>query len=183
MVKDEPVCSGCVAVIRPCRGVVRRLICQSEKPVWTDVHWVKNRSFVCPGEECPLCVTQTVRCVGYMLFGEEHGRGKEMTLGLLEFSPGAWSRVRLLLKMVEAAGHVSGQVVNCTRRKERGPVVLEPCEEIGTVVLAWATRERLIAAVAGLYRLPVDRWDEAARERIEEACGRSSVPKGKVANL
>jgi hypothetical protein len=144
------------------------------------VHWV-DRGFLCPGEECPGCLSGPPRVMGYRVarFATSSRRGA----CLLELSALSVSRLSGLLAM---EGLSEGDVctVELSRSHVRSPVRAEPVAAVDPSMTALLADVHTLNAVALLYGLPhvgeqedvdawVDRVRPAARARLRLAVGRA----------
>lgn len=106
--------------IKP-RSVVRSYL-QRREPVWFATHFIE-RQFICGGDNCPVCESQTPREHGYMPVVAEYG-GK-LRASLLELSRTAWEKFDALCRMEEIS-LAEGYEVEISRSKSNSPLYIEP---------------------------------------------------------
>lgn len=116
------------------------------------VHWVGNRSYVCPVEDCPACVDWECRWNGWLLVrlvNNAHVKRR----GLLELSATTYDRLFGLLRM-EGSSSWFGQGVLLERGSRRSPMVAEPVGILPTDGIKVAKPQFVWDALATLYGLP-----------------------------
>jgi len=126
------------------------------QPAWLGTHWIGGRQWLCAGcddGECPGCIGQCSRLVGFA--GVAVHVGSRVVPMLLELSSQSWAQLELLSHM-DSMDVVPGLVFEASRRRSRGSLRCEPVKMSPVVPeLASFDQARLVNAVAVLYRLPL----------------------------
>ena len=158
------------------------LIVRSAKVVSFTLHWLGRRSYICPGTGCPACE----QCVGsrWSAFaGAEYSFGtpEQRSFGLLEFTEGAYERLRFM-RETEGRPDFVGLRVVASRSRDRAPLRFDLPDEGPCFVAsakAW-DHALLIDALATLYALPalvdlseLERWEKACESRSRLMLGRA----------
>jgi hypothetical protein len=135
------------------------------------LHWIGNRSYVCPGGDCAACVEVPSRWTGFIPISVALAGGQSQLM-LLEVTEQAWSRFDGLCRL---AGHreLLGWRVSVQRSKSKSPLLIDPIE-FGCWSRAPVSVGHVYAALATLYGLPgfgPDETPEAWAERAAVSAG------------
>lgn len=103
------------------RTVVRAYL-QRREPIWFATHFC-GRQYICGGDECPMCDSQTAREHGYLPVLAEYG--KKLRPSLLELSRTAWDKFDALCRLEEIS-RAEGYEVEISRAKVNWPLLIEP---------------------------------------------------------
>lgn len=151
---DSPVRRGDgLAVLKVAAGSATEVQVLHGEPVGIVVHWLAGRTWFCPGERCPVCLSGIGgRWSGWYLV-KVLCRGQGKAFGL-ELSAPAFDQMLGLVRM-ECAAIEPGQVFQVSRRRAKSALCVEPVAlQAGALIDEAASRRRLLRGLATLYRLP-----------------------------
>ena len=184
MIGERPSLRTKLPVVKVKPGGSLEVVIVSEEPMTFHAHWLGDRSYMCPGVDCPACFAGVgARWHGFVCVRWSLPHGSARPMGLLELTETAYNRLDGLRRMFDL-GNLYGLGAVLERRTKKSPMRAEPLDDVkravdgGKPVPFWV----LIDAVATLYGLPacpggefVDGWERAAVPRASQLI-RSALP-------
>lgn len=174
MLGEMPTTRTKLQVVKIAAGGKMRISVVSEKPVTCHVHWIGDRSYMCPGIDCQACFGGVgARWHGFLAVRWEVQGRRIAPLGLLELTESSYERLMGICKMFDLP-HLFGLQVELTRRSKKSMIRAEPTEGQDDDVLVRTPFPHwmLMDAVATLYSLPpcqndgeVSSWESKAIPR------------------
>lgn len=129
-------------------------VCRSSQVFGMQVHWLGNRSFVCPGSECPACVEYLgARWLGMLAVVPSLPEGQSVGTHLVELSAGSFDRMTGLQRMADCKS-LLGLTLEISRRHDRSGLRVEPDFDGVPSDVVELPFSVLGDAVAVLYALP-----------------------------
>lgn len=146
-------------------------VCVATDVVGFSVHWLGNRSYMCPGVGCPACFSAVgARWLGILPIRWSVPQSDDVRYGFLELSSGTYERFDSLRRMLALKSFLGLPAV-ASRSRDRSSLRCEPgisdrSELIEVKAMPdWMARD----AIATLYSLPscheemsVQDWEAAA---------------------
>ncbi len=180
MFGEKPVGRTKVQILKIRGGQNVHVQFRAAEPLAFHIHWVGDRSFICPGDDCPACHSSLgSRWVGILPVVWFTADQKQAYSGVLELTTSAYERLCGLLRMEGRMG-LLGLQVHASRRTDRSPLRVEPVP-VGAEIAApcKAVEQDFVAdAVSTIWGLPacvrgmkLKEWEARAMPRARALLG------------
>lgn len=149
----------CLPLVKVRVGHAKRIVLLSESVVSVATHWLGGSSLLCVGDggECGGCSVSPVRTLGYTIVGvEENGC---WVPSLLEASTGVFAAISAL-----TPDTLSGSLYRVGRPHRQRALCLEYDGRVDLWPTGYGGEFRLLAAIAGLFRIPRPLREQTAQE-------------------
>jgi len=168
MIGELPSVRVKLPVLKVRVGQSCRIVLASESVCGFQVHWLDNRSYMCPGDGCEACAHSLgSRWNGFFVVRVDLVEGRRVML--LEVSPGCFDRLHGLATMEGFSG-LAGLECLVSRPKARGGLVIDPVDARVFKELPLVPAAKAWDAIGTLYGLPamapgesLEEWEARAR--------------------
>jgi len=159
MIGEVPVKRVRLGVLKVRSGMAAEGVIVVRQVLGFNVHWLLNRSYMCPGEGCAACFAGVgARWNGFLVVRVDLGNAQE--LRLLELSATGFERLAGLVRM-EGWPDLAGVRFRAARSRAKGVLLVEPVARDESLAGKVVSEIRAWEPVATLYGLPSPMEEES----------------------